>query len=55
MKIILRYVVAENRTNDYYEVGQLWILSNKKRSRYKIVWNKWFFNRRIVIFILKRI
>lgn len=48
MKIRIRFVVKENRTNDYYNVGQVWLNLAKKRS-YKIVWNKWFFGRRIVV------
>jgi hypothetical protein len=52
--IRLRYVVKENRTTDYYDVDRVWVLNIRKRSYYKIIWNKWFFNRRIVLFILKR-
>jgi hypothetical protein len=54
MKISLRYVVKENRTTDYYDVGKIWCLNITKQNYYKVVWNKWLFNRRIVLFILKR-
>lgn len=54
MKIRMRYVVKENRTNDYYDVGQVWLADFPKKSIYKIVWNKWFFNRRLVVFKLNK-
>ena len=55
MKIRIRYVVKENRKIDYYDVGQVWLADFPKKSIYKIVWNKWFFNRILVLFILKSI
>lgn len=54
MKIRLRYVVKENRTNDYYDVGTVWVLNLTKRIHYKIVWTKWLFNKRMCLFILKK-
>jgi len=54
MKIRLRYVVKENRITNYYNVGAVWILDITKITLYKIVWNKWLFNKRIVLFILKK-
>ncbi len=53
-KIRLRYVVKENRTTDYYDVGQTWCLNITKKDYYKIVWNKWLFNKRMVLFIFKK-
>ena len=58
MKIRIRYVVKKNRTTDYdyYDVGQYWGFSfPSKKKLCKIVWNKWFFNRRIVVIIFKLI
>jgi len=52
MKVFLLYVRKENRTTYYYDVGAIWCLHIKK-PLYKIVWNKWFLNRRIVLCILK--
>ena len=55
MKIRIRYVVKENRTNDYYDVGQVWLAEFPKNNKMKIVWNKWFFGRRIVLLVFKPI
>ena len=58
MKIRIRYDVKENRTTDYdyYDVGQYWGVPFRSKSKLcKIVWNKWFFNRRIVVIIFKPI
>jgi len=56
MKIRIRYVVKENRQTDYYDVGENWILNfPSKRKLCKIVWNKWFFGRRIVLLVFKPI
>ena len=63
MKIKLRYIPRENRETEYYDVGKIWFYLTKKRSPYltkkrspfKIIWNKWFFNKRIVLFICKSI
>lgn len=56
VKIRIRYVVKENRNTDYYDVGQIWYTHlSRKRKTIKIVWNKWIFNKRIVIFGYKQI
>ena len=55
MEIRIRYIVKENRQTDYYDVGQIWIDGFPKKNKMKIVWNKWFFNRRIVLFVFKSI
>ena len=52
MKIRIRYIVKENRANDYYDVGQVWLADFPKKVIYKIVWNKFLFNKRIVVFKL---
>lgn len=55
VKIKLRYIPRGNRETEYYDVGKIWFYLTKKRSPFKIIWNKWFFNRRIVLFICKSI
>jgi hypothetical protein len=55
MKIKLRHIPRENRETEYYDVGKIWFYLAKNRKPFKITWNKWFFNRRIVLFICKSI
>ena len=50
----IRYVRKINRTTDYYDVGKIFCLNITKQHHYKITWNKWLFNKRIVQFILRR-
>ena len=52
--IRIRYVRKTNRTTDYYDVGKVWCLNIKKQDYYRVSWSKWFFNKRIVLFVLKR-
>jgi len=52
--IEIRYVRKANRTTDYYDVGKIWCLNITKQHYYKIVWNKWLFHKRIVLFVFKR-
>lgn len=51
--IDIRYVKKQNRTTDFYDVGKIWCLNITKHQYYKIVWNKWFFDKRFVIFVLR--
>ena len=55
MKIRIRYIVKENRQTDYYDVGKIWCTNITKQNYSEIVWNKWLFNRRIVLFVFKPI
>jgi hypothetical protein len=55
VKIKLRYIPRENRETEYYDVGKIWFYLTKNRKPFKITWNKWFLNRRIVLFICKSI
>lgn len=50
----IRYVRKINRTTDYYNVGKIFCLNITKQHHYKITWNKWLFNKRIILFILRR-
>lgn len=51
--IRLRYILKENRNTDFYDIGMAWSTNITKQITHIIVWNKWFFNRRFVIFNLK--
>ena len=48
MILWVKYVLRENRDTTFYDVGTNWF------GNYKIVWNKWFFNRRFVVVRLKK-
>lgn len=54
IKLRIRYVRKINRDTNYYDVGKVWCLNITKKYYYRIVWNNWFFNKRIVIFVLKQ-
>lgn len=52
--IRIRYVRETNRNTDYYDVGKVWCLNIKKQEYYRVSWSKWLFNKKIVLFVLKR-
>jgi len=46
--IWIKYVLSENRSTTFYDIGTKWF------GNHKVVWTKWFFNRRFVIVVLER-
>lgn len=50
----IRYIRKPNRTTNYYDVGKVWCFNITKKEYYRVTWNKYLLNKRIVIFILKR-
>lgn len=53
--IQISYILKENRTKNDYYVGKKYCLNITKQHYYNIIWFKYFFNRSIIIFKLKRI
>ena len=47
--ILIKYILKENRSTDYYNVGKLWF------GTHKITWSKWFFGNRICIVKMDKI
>ena len=53
-KYKIHYIRKTNRTTDYYDVGKIWCLNITKQHYYKVACSKCLFNKRLVLFILKR-
>jgi hypothetical protein len=48
------YVYSVSRNTDFYNVGKIWCFNITKKIYYRIIWNKWFFNKRFVLYKLKK-
>lgn len=52
--ISIRYVKNINRERDFYDVGKIYCFNITKKSFYKIIYNKWLFNKRLIIIKFKQ-
>ena len=50
----IKYIKKSNRTTDFYDVGKIWCFNITKKYYYKIIWNKWLFNKKIILIRLKK-
>lgn len=52
--ISIRYVKRINRETVFYDIGKIYCFNITKNIFYKIVWNKWLFNKRLIIIKFKQ-